>query len=885
MTLSPGSRLGPYEITGPLGAGGMGEVYRARDRRLGREVAIKVLPIATSTDSTLVKRFEREAQAASSLNHPNIVTIYDFASEDSVWYIAMELVEGKRLRDVIDVPAETRRLLDIAVQIADALAKAHAAGIIHRDLKPENVMVTRDDRVKLLDFGLAKLTPAASRDNTATLDPTDFKNTTPGLVMGTVRYMSPEQVLGKEIDFRSDQFSFGTILYEMATGRHGFSRPSTPQTMTAILQDEPEPIATLNPKIPPPVRWIVERCLAKEPARRYASTEDLARELATVRDHLSEASSGSAIAPVKVRAPQRWMTVAFVAALALAAAIVVWTLQKRDYFWSNPLQNARFTRLTDWPGTERDAAISPDGKFVAFLADRDGAMDVWVTQLGSGEFRNLTKGQYVVGSAVTRNVGFFPDSALVWFASPTGKSGVATADEIWQVPTLGGTPRRFIAPAVEAAWSADRKQIVYHSNDPGDPTFLTDSSGRSPSLLFKGSAGIHNHYPAFSPDGRFVYFTRGHMGTTDVSDIWRIRTTGGTGERLTEQGFVTYPTPIDDRRLLYVAAREDEAGTGLYALDIRHRIPHPASFGLEEYTSLSSTADGGRLAASVANPSRNLWQVTISNGAVDDSTVSPFTVPGVRASAPRFGPDYVLYLSSGGRADGVWKLKNGSATELWRGSDGAVTAAPAVSPDGSEICFIVQRANRGTLYRMGSDGTAAQPLATLLDIDGARGSPSWSPDGEWVATVARERGTFPLLKVPVDGGAPIRLVGGLTRHPVWSPDGRFIIYSEVQPRGPDKLRAVTPEGNPVLVPEISIRQRGVRYRFIPHSTDLITAQGDIWKQNFYLLDLKTGHLRQLTKLGNGSGIKEFDVSPDGKYIVFDRYRENGDIVLIDISLR
>src|SRR5512147_600383 len=274
MSLAPGTRVGPYEIQAPLGAGGMGEVYRARDARLGRDVAIKVLPSALSADGDRLKRFEKEARAASSLNHPNIVTIHDIVESGGTSFIAMEMVEGQTLRELLaDGPLPTKRLLAVAAQVADGLAKAHAAGIVHRDLKPENVMVTRDGFVKILDFGLAKLTQPEELGE-KTQAPTMSGETAAGIVMGTVGYMSPEQATGKPLDFRSDHFSFGSIVYELATGKRAFARGSVPETLTAIIRDEPEPIGNLNPLSPAPLCWIVERCLAKNPDGRYASTRD-----------------------------------------------------------------------------------------------------------------------------------------------------------------------------------------------------------------------------------------------------------------------------------------------------------------------------------------------------------------------------------------------------------------------------------------------------------------------------------------------------------------------------------------------------------------------------------------------------------------------------------
>ena len=293
MALTAGTRLGPYEILAPIGAGGMGKVYRARDVKLGREIAIKVLHDNTARDRDSLRRFEREARSASALNHPNIVTIYEIGShpfgQETVWYIAMELVEGQSLRRILSHgPLSIQKLLDIAVQAVGALAAAHAKGIVHRDLKPENIMVNREERVKILDFGLA--TPAGweQSEDKGTLDASELM-TQPGTILGTVGYMSPQQAAGQRVDFRSDQFSFGVILYEMATGKRAFERRGAVETLVAIMRDEPESIGHLNPQVPPPLQWTVKRCLAKMPEDRYASTEEFARDLTIVRDHMREA--------------------------------------------------------------------------------------------------------------------------------------------------------------------------------------------------------------------------------------------------------------------------------------------------------------------------------------------------------------------------------------------------------------------------------------------------------------------------------------------------------------------------------------------------------------------------------------------------------------------
>jgi predicted ATPase len=285
MALTPGTKIGPYEIVGPLGAGGMGEVYKARDARLNRCVAVKILPSAFSADSDRLRRFKEEARSASALNHPNIITIYELGQDCSTHYIAMELVEGKMLRDLLGPGLlPMRKALEIAAQVAEGLTKAHEAGIAHRDLKPENLMISHDGFVKILDFGLAKVLPTARLDTGST---SGFESE-PGLVVGTVGYMSPEQVSGDRLDFRADQFSFGCVLYEMVTGKRAFERSTVPETLVAVLREPHPPIGMQNPDAPAPLCWAIERCLAKEPDKRYNSTRDLALELAAIRDRFSE---------------------------------------------------------------------------------------------------------------------------------------------------------------------------------------------------------------------------------------------------------------------------------------------------------------------------------------------------------------------------------------------------------------------------------------------------------------------------------------------------------------------------------------------------------------------------------------------------------------------
>ena len=895
MTLSAGSRLGPYEILAPLGAGGMGEVYRARDTRLGREVAVKVLPSAFAADLERLTRFEREARSASALSHPNIVAIYDVGSADSVSYIAMELVSGRPLRALLGAPLPLRQLLQIGAQIAEGLSKAHGAGIVHRDLKPENVMVNEDGLVKILDFGLAKLTQSSGAiASPGTQGPTLVAETEPGIVMGTVGYMSPEQALGRAVDFRSDQFALGAMLYEMATGRQPFERGSTPETLTAVIRDEPEPIAVLNASVPAPLRWTVERCLAKEPRKRYASTEDLACDLATIRDHLSEATS--AVSPASTSATgsqrRRWVSPMLItAAMVATLGVIRWQLGVGDDAWRDPLAGARYSRLTNWDSTEFGATISRDGKFVAFLSDRDGPLDVWVSQVGGGEPLNLTKGGYpYLGMKVIQEVGFSDDGAHVWWPHLTNECNGA----VLRAPTMGGTARPFLEGGpVTAIWSPDGTRLLFFKDCPGDPIFVGDRNGGGAEQIYTELPGRHNHFPTWSADVRFVYFASGL--STNEMDIWKVGAAGGDPTRLTEHNSnVSYLTMLDSRTLLYTARRQDGPGSGLWALDLEHGIAHAVSSGIEEYISVAADADGRRLAATVANAARNLWVVPIADRVLDESSAERFEVPSVNAGAPRFGPGYVLYLSSSS-LNTIRKLEQRTDIELWSGTEGMVEDAPAISPDGASICFVAKRARRSQLYVMAADGTGVRPLAESLDV---RGGPAWSADGAWIAvTAAGEDGATPLYKIPSDGAAPVRVLegaaaDGVVAKPLWSPDGKYIVYTVGKASAGTHLRAVTPDGQPVSVPETYVPFLArAPYRFLPGATSLVIlrgaadGEGFLSSMNFWLLDLETGRLRQLTDLKPGFEIESFDVSPDGKRILFERRRENSDIVLIDLPPR
>ncbi len=887
--LAPGQVLGPYKILSLLGAGGMGEVYSAVDARLGRQVAIKLLPTAFSSDRDRLRRFEQEARAASRLNHPNILTIYDVGTHDRVFYIVSEMLTGQTLRERLRETLPLQSAIDYALQIARGLAAAHDNGIVHRDLKPENLFLTKDGRIKILDFGLAKLKPPpeALDENVST----QLLATAPGVLVGTVGYMSPEQVRAEDVDHRSDIFAFGAILYEMLSGIRAFRGNSTIEVLHAILKEDFPEIPEQEREIPPAVVRIVRHCLEKSREDRFQSIADVAFNLET----LSAGSNSETSAAEKTQPRNRWSrwipVAAVAAAIALVAAVVIWQVQRSDERWENPLANAHVERVTDFPSTETDAAISPDGKFIVFLSDRDGTFDVWLNQVGSGAFVNLTKGRIPQGdheevrsiafSTDSRTVGFSADASHVWFR--VSRINAPDIMSIWLTPTVGGaTPRPFLEGAVYAAWSADGQRIVYHTGTPGDPIFVIDRNGGQPKQIFIDKPDVHCHYQVWSPDGRYIYFVRGFP--PNELDIWRIPAEGGTPERLTRHNSkVGYLAWLDNRTLIYSATAEDGSGFWLYAMDIERRIPHRVSFGVDQYLSVSAAAgpDGRatRLVATVANPIGELWTVPISSQVADELAVRRFQVPLTRAGTPRFGPHYVVFLSSKGAAESLWKNQAGETLELWRGNDGGVVAPPAVSPDGMKICFSIRREGRNTLYVMNADGSNALPLAPSLDV---RDAPSWSPDGKFIAVAANDGEGTRVYKVPADGAAPVRLLDGISRQPVWSPYGSFILYTEPI-QGPQyAIKAVTPEKQPHPFPELSV-SRGNSYQFLPNGKQLVVLLGRYPSQNFWMVDLETGQRHQLTNLKSGDSIGSFDVSPDGRQILFDRVRQNSDIVLIDLA--
>ncbi len=595
---------------------------------------------------------------------------------------------------------------------------------------------------------------------------------------------------------------------------------------------------------------------------------------------VEDAPSQPAVTPAR---PRWWLGLWAIAAIgALAfASIMFWQLRQPTASM-NPLVDARFQQLTDFPGTEQAAALSRDGRFAAFLSDRDGRMDVWVTQVGTGQFYNLTKdaARELVNPSV-RTLGFSPDGTLVtfWARNP---GGGGQAINIWGVPVLGGQPRPYLDGVAEYEWSSDAAQLVYHTPGPGDPMFVRDDAqSREARAIFTASSGLHSHFPIWSPDRGFIYFVQGSV--PDRMDVWRIRTTGGPPERMTNHdSVVSYPVFLNAGTLLYLATDADGFGPWIYSLDVERRISRRVSVGIDKYTSLAASLDGRRVIATQARPESTLWRVPISGARADFSAARRVPLTTGSGSSPRLGADYLLYVSSKGASDSIWKVQGDAATEVWSAPDARVIGGPAIARDGGRIAFSVRQNAQTLLYMANVDGTDARVVARSLELNGA---PAWAPDGQSITIAAVIKGTPRLFSVPVDGGSPAVFADEHSVDPVWSPDGDIVVFS-----GPDigttfPMKAMTAAKAPHPMPTLMLTRGARHVTFMPGQRALVVARGDIQRKNLWLIDLHTGAEQQLTNLAPDFEMRNFDISPDGRELVLEQVQEHSNVVLVELNWR
>ncbi len=566
-----------------------------------------------------------------------------------------------------------------------------------------------------------------------------------------------------------------------------------------------------------------------------------------------------------------------IAALAILTVAAVLWIHNKEYFWRSPLVDSRLQTITDFDGVMGAAAVSRDGHFVAFLSDREGQVDVWVTQVGSGQFHNLTRGRVpgLVNPSV-RTLGFSPDASLVtfWVRKPDG-SGIST----WAVPVLGGQPSTYLEGVAEFDWSADGLRLAYHRPGPGDPLFVSDGIPQSPGRpIFTAPAGLHSHFPLWSTDAAFIYVVQGSL--PNDMDIWRIPSAGGTPERITSHHApVSYPVLVNARTLMYLAGDADGDGPWVYSMDVQRRIPHRLTSGFDRYTSLAASSDGERLVATLASPTTTLWRLRITDPVATVSAAAPIPLTTDTGFSPRIGPDFLLYVSATGTGESIWELAHGASTALWSGEQARILGAPAISFDGRSIAFSASQHGQTLLYVMQADGSNARILTDALNLQGA---PAWAPDGRSVIIAAYDHGVPHLFRIPVDSRAPTLFVSEYSVNPTWAPDGRFVLYS-----GPDigttlSVKAVNSEATPHPLPPLQLTRGARHLALLSGGRSLVLLRGDIQHKNLWLVDLETGAERQLTSLPVDFDIRDFDISPDGHDVVLERVQERSDVVMLDL---
>lgn len=737
MSLQAGDSFGHFEILGPLGSGGMGEVYRARDPRLNRLLAIKVLSGETIREPDILRRFQHEAQIVSQLNHPAIVTVYEMALEPEP-YIAMEVIEGQPLREMLRSGAlPLRRAIDLAWQIADGLACAHEAGVTHRDLKPENIMVTPDNRAKILDFGLAKLRPV---DLTMSSQVATFAGgaTHPGSILGTVGYMSPEQARGEEADSRSDQFAFGSILYEMVTASQAFARGSAIETLSAIIRDEPESIVALNPRIPAPLRWIIERCLEKTREGRYSSTRDLAREIANLKEHFTEiSSSGPSAVWAGRRRPRprsKRLQAAALAAGVLAVGLAAGWLLRRP---GNPV--FRFERLTFRPGLVGAARFSPDGASVVY-----GGM--WGDKPEAGTYLTLPNNPGIsklIQAGKSLPMAFDETGSKLLMISGIRRGGFLPTGTLSWIPTLGGQSRPLLDNVAWADWApAGHFLVVVVDKDDHCLLETLNGDGSVRAVLEKSAGAFSN--PRISPDEQSV-------------------------------AYIYHPSVLDEAGMVRLASLKENR--------------------VETLTPTYADING---LAWRAHP-REIWFTAAEQGVkAAIRYVSETRKTGVVFEAP--GALSLCDLSSDGKSAIVEELRypismavrqqSGDLRDLtWFQS----SIVNDISPDGHQILFSEEGDETGTnttLWTRSIDG--GEPVR-LGEADYGK----FSPDGRWVAALTPSSAAGNgLLLFPIGPGSLKRLAssGGTFRSVAFSGDGSFLLAGYSEKNDPEAIWRVSRDG-------------------------------------------------------------------------------------------
>jgi eukaryotic-like serine/threonine-protein kinase len=867
-----GTRVTHYEILDKLGEGGMGVVYKARDTHLDRFVAIKVLPADKVADPERKRRFVHEAKAASALNHPNIVTIYDISSDGGQDFIAMEYVAGKTLdqlkgRDGLPVSVA----LKYAIQIADALARAHSAGIVHRDLKPSNIMVDEHGLVKVLDFGLAKLTQASeasSEESTLPLKPT----TDEGVIVGTAAYMSPEQAQGLKVDVRTDIFSFGAVLYEMLSGRRAFHGKSTMDTLAAILNKEPE---ALDSKVPHEVGKVVSRCLRKERERRYQHMDDVHLALQELKE---ESESGTLAGARPTKRPYR--RVAIWAGTALAVGLLVgggWYLRTAVRKSNPPLVAVP---LTSYPGFQVQPSFSPDSKQVVFSwnGEKQDNWDIYVKMIGSPTPLRLT-----TNPAADFAPSFSPDGQSIGFMRGAGEKASFII-----IPALGG-PERVVGDNLPVSfnargnagrvfdWLPDGKWIVTDGL-----SLLSIESGESHRLTTPAGPSTPDFSPAVSPDGRTIAFCR--SSGFGIGDIWLLDLTEDLKPKA-EPRRLTHLNPnlsglawiSDGKGIVYSAGAE--TNRSIWRVSISGSgPPERLQFGAEDVSAPAVARNGNRLAFQRGRYDINIHRLALSDSRVPLARPALFGSSTRNEDAPQYSPDgtRIAFASDRGGDWSVWvsDADGSNAIELVSGP-GTDAGTPRWSPDSTKIAFDWNADGNWNVYVIRSRGGKPVHLTSDPADDVI---PSWSRSGKWIYFASTRSGRYEVWKAPANGGAAIQVTmnGGCVAFE--SADAASLYYTKEYTGTAGLWR--TPLGGGEERQMLSAVSR--RSFFVAaKGVYFMTPRSPAGEFSIQFLNTTTGKVTTISTIAEypGNGLS---VSPDGRFIIYPQFDILGqDLMLVE----
>ena len=874
MSLPAGSRLGPYEIVSPLGAGGMGEVYRARDTRLKRDVAVKMLSDELSGDAEHLSRFQREAEMLAAVNHPGIAAIYGIEETGGSRYLVLELVAGETLAERLAggrLPLE--QALDIARQIADALASAHEKGIVHRDLKPGNVMITPEGRVKLLDFGLAKNVPLETSPNDS-VAATIASATRVGTILGTLAYMSPEQARGRELDRRTDVWSFGCVFYEMLTGRRAFEGATPPDILVAVLEREPDWHA-LPRSVPEQIRHLLHRCLEKDPGRRMRDAGDARLDIEEVLSVRRPAAS----------AGRRTAVIAVLAAIAAAAALYLVARGRTGRAGAAPMP--KLAQLTSAEGIEESPAFSPDGRQIAYVGEEGSLRRIFVRDLGTSQERRLTSGAFddiqPTWSRDGRAVLFVRSREPGAKLEPGDVFGQYIGGDVWQIDVASGKESRLVENAFNPAASPDGSRIAVDASWAGPRRIWTvDPRGLNPQQITTDTSEAVVHLrPRWSPDGKKVVFQNMESTKFDVriADV-------GTKEIVWVTSDVSrdiHPSWSPSGRFLFFST-DRGGGLNLWRIPLSREGkpaggPQQVTTGAGQDVDSAIAPEGKRLAFSILKINADLWKMP-----VDPATGRPKGPPEEVVATTRedsrgaWSPDGRQIAFNSDRAGdmNIWivNAEGGAARQLTKGPGGDFQ--PNWSPDGSRAAFFSSRSGNADIWAVETGSGALSQLTRKPSIEI---NPFFSPDGESIAYHSDESGRFELWVMRADGAEPRRLtnVGAAGHFVRWSADGQSVFFRCACGGQPRTMRVPVAGGEPEPTAPVT---GGSHVSFSPDGSKIldVLAHKTIW-----VSPLASGTPEKTFEFPDPDVRIDYPVwSPDGRWVLFDRFRpQGGDVWLME----